>query len=54
MARAGRQSCRLGVVPAEAALAHSRLISQDRQREIVVQMIVDPVVERAEFVLRGL
>jgi hypothetical protein len=41
-------------VPAETALAHAGLIRQNRQRKIVAQMAVDPIMERAEFILCGL
>jgi hypothetical protein len=38
-------------VSAEAALAHARLIGQDRKRKISGQMAVDPVVKRAKPVV---
>ena len=41
----------LGIVPTETALAHPCPIGQDRKREIVREMAVDPVMQRAEFVL---
>jgi hypothetical protein len=40
-------------VPAETAFAHPGLIGQRRQRKIVGEMSVDPLVQRAEFVLGG-
>ncbi|GCC46578.1 hypothetical protein chiPu_0030968, partial [Chiloscyllium punctatum] len=46
-----RQPSRLGIVPAEAALAHAGLVRQCGKREIVGQMAADPVMQRAEPVV---
>lgn len=40
----GRKPGGIPIVPAETALAHARLISKDREREIVGEMLVDPAV----------
>jgi hypothetical protein len=53
MARAGVNTCSLGTVPAETAFARPGLIGQRRQRKIVGEMSVDPLMQRAEFVLGG-
>src|SRR5580704_7462637 len=45
---------RLGVVAAETALAHARLIGQNRKRKFAFQMAVNPVMERTEPILRHL
>jgi cyclohexyl-isocyanide hydratase len=41
-------------VATETALAHARLIGQDRKRKIIGQMAVDPAVQRAEPVVGSL
>jgi len=51
MARAGGYSRSLGIVPAETAFTHPGLIGQHTERKLVGQMLVDPFVQRAEFVL---
>ena len=51
MLRAGVRPGCLGVVAAEAALAHPCLPRQCRKREIVGQMRLDPGMKHAEFVL---
>ena len=38
-------------MPAETALAHPGLIGKDRKRKIARQMLVDPVMQRAELVV---
>ena len=42
---------RLRVVAAETALAHAGLLGQNRKRKLAAEVVVDPVMERAEFVL---
>lgn len=39
---------------AETALAHPCLISEDRKRNFLGQMPIDPVVKRTKFILRRL
>src|ERR1700746_363821 len=46
-----RYSRSLGIVPAETALTHPGLIGQHRERKIVGEMLIDPFVQRAEFIL---
>lgn len=45
---------RLGTVAAEAALAHTGLLSQHRERKLVAELVVDPIMKHAEFVFCGL
>ena len=50
----GRDAGGLSIVTAEAAFAHAGAFGQHRQRNVVGEVLADPVMQRAEAVVRGL